>query len=146
MTKTKTARRHQKKAEGEGVSLFFSSLKSYALTLCSSSLLLLLFSYIAYKTRDPAAFVDMAAYLCLGLSSLLGGVLSAAGARDDALLASLCSGGMYVMTLLLMALATDNINSPLYMLLGYAASVLLFVIGAFIFTKLTQRRRGRRRR
>ncbi len=145
MTKTKTAHRHTKKAESEATSLFFVSAKSYAITLCVTALLLLVFSYIAYKSSDPASFVDTASYFCLAISSLAGGVVSAAGARERAVSVAACSGGMYVLTLLLMALATDNINSPLYMLLGYAASVLLFVVGAMLWCKLTGGRHRRRR-
>ena len=145
MTKTKTARTRHRKSESEAASLFAVSVKSYAITLCISALLLLAFSYIAYMTADPAAFVDGAAYICLALSSFSGGVVSAATCKENASAVAAASGGMYVLTLLIFALATDNISSPLYMLLGYGASVGLFVLGALLWRRLTATKRRRRR-
>ncbi len=145
MTKTKPTRRHKSKTDSDGASLLFVSAKAYAITLGVSALLLLLFSYIAYMCSDPAAAVDISAYLCLALSSVFGGIIAAVYSQGKETLSAVCSGGMYVITLLLMALATDSINSPLYMMLGYGISVLLFVLGAYAYKKLTTRRRRRRR-
>ncbi len=146
MTKTKTARTRHRRKESEAASLFSVSAKSYAVSLCISALLLLAFSYIAYMTADPAAFVDGAAYICLALSSLAGGIVSAVTGKENASAVAAASGGMYVLTLLIFALATDNINSPLYMLLGYGASVALFVLGALLWRRLAATKRRRRRR
>ncbi len=147
MTKAKTAHRThriRKEAKSKTNSIFYCSFKSYAIALSVSAVLLFAVSYIAYSAADPAAVVDASAYICLAVSSLVGGVISASLCRENAIAVSASSGGMYVLSLLIMALACDNINSPLLMLLGYGASVALFIFGAWLFSKATQRKRRRR--
>jgi len=145
MTKHKAAQRQYSHADTSATPLFSASVKCFALTLCISALLLLLFAYIAYSFDDPASAVDGASYICLGLSSFAGGICAAVMSRENSGAVSLISGGMFVFTLLIFALAFDSINSPVLMLLGYAASVALTFLGALVTRKLCGDRKKRHR-
>ena len=145
MTKHKAAQRQYSHSDTSAAPLFSVSVKCFALTLCISALLRLTFAYIAYSFDDPASAVDGAAYICLGLSSFAGGICAAVISRENSGTVSLISGGMFVCTLLIFALAFDSIGSPLLMLLGYAVSVALTFFGAFLTRRLYGTRKKKRR-
>ena len=148
MTRQKSMQRRVSD-NGESGATFILALKCYAFTLCISALLLLSFTLVAYGFEDPGSLVDSSAYICLGLSSFFGGVLCTAQTREERGRICAISGGMFVATLVILALAFDNVNSPVGMIVGYAASYALYILGAelawkAVFSKKRKRRSRRR--
>ena len=138
MTKQKT-RSRQVSAQDTSVPALLPALKSFALTLTVTALLLVAFTVGAYSFADPGAVTGTAALICLAVASFAGGIISSVIARQNAMLVSCMAGGMFV------ALAFDSINDPLLMMCGYAASFALHCLGTVAASKLSGGRKKRRR-
>ncbi len=132
-------------AQDTSVPALLPALKSFALTLTVTALLLVAFTVGAYSFADPGAVTGTAALICLAVASFAGGIISSVIARQNAMLVSCMAGGMFVALLLILALAFDSINDPLLMMCGYAASFALHCLGTVAASKLSGGRKKRRR-
>lgn len=101
-----------------------------AVTLVASCILVLVSSAVVCSQRDPVSAVDIAAWISLGIASLIGGVAARFVCSEDAERTALVSGCLFVLVLLVLALISDGISSILWMAIGYGLSVFLHLIGA----------------
>ncbi len=145
MTK-KRAPHYRTKTPAEGTAtVLFSALRALAITLVSACLLLFACAAVLLSLTDPVYAVDYASWVCLGLSSFAGGVAAFFCMREDARTVALLSGGMFICVLLILAFATDGINSPLFMFLGYAVSLALHYLGACAAIKMFGKKKRKNR-
>ena len=124
---------------------FACAVRTLAVTLVASCALVLASGGIVCSLSDPISAVDIAAWISLGVASFIGGVAAFFFNREDSERTALLSGIMFICVLVILAFICDCVRSPFWMLLGYAASVLLCLIGARTARRLFgSRRRGRR--
>ena len=146
MTRQKNIRAHYRETDTGSSRMLVCAIKSLCTTMIASCLLIFLVASVACSMDDPVGVVDACAWICLGVASLIGGIAAALICKENSTAAAMVSGGMFVLLLLTFAFAFDSINSPLYMMVGYAISLLLHYLGARIAQGIGNgRRRGGRR-
>ena len=145
MTRQKGRAEQYRDSESAVMPSLVAALKSTAFTICAAAVLLVLAAALAASFEDPASVTDILSYVTLTLSSVLGGVIAyfCGGGRERSV--SLMSGGMFVLLLCVLAIAFDGINSPFYMLIGYAVSVGLHFLGAWLCSAMLRGKKKRRR-
>ena len=131
--------------ENKGRSLLFDSLKTLAVILSTAALSAVVSAAILSRTLDPITGVDMAAWVSLGLSSVVGGIAARAFAAENAETTALVSGGMLVCVLTVAALISGGIDRPLYTLFGYALAVMCEYLSAKTAKKLFGAKKKKRR-
>ncbi|MBQ2863509.1 MAG: hypothetical protein IJE84_04965 [Clostridia bacterium] len=125
---------------------FFCAVRTLAVTLIASCVLVLASGGIVCSLSDPISAVDIAAWISLGIASFIGGAAAFFSNREDAQRTALLSGVMFICVLVTLSFICDCVRSPFWMLVGYAASVLLCLLGSHAARRIFgSRRRGRRR-
>lgn len=114
-------------------------------TLAASCILILISSAIVCSQKDPVSAVDIAAWISLGLASLIGGIAARFICSEDPQTTALLSGCLFVLVLLVLALISDGISSLLWMAVGYAASVFLHLVGASIAVRMLSPKKRKRK-
>lgn len=125
---------------------------SLPISLAAAMILLLLSAAIAYAQPDPATLARPLSVVCLYLSALLCGILSAKRS-DTPILSGVIGGGGMVLVLLLLSLlpysASPSALSPLTAILMHVGVIAVSAGGAFIAMKKPKRhamKRGIKRR
>ncbi len=132
----------QKDTESAAMALIISATKTLAITLTTASLLTVCAAAFLCTTPDPVLGVSAAAYICLSVSCIVGGWAAWLVDRERAELTAALSGGMLVLLLLAVSVATGGIQRPVYTALGYGAAVLVH----FLIAKAAKRFLGTKRR
>ena len=144
MTAQKNIRARYKKEQMPIFLTIVSSAKALCVSVITASLLMLLLAAVMIRLADPVAYIDTAAWVCLGLSCIFAGCASHLISKDEYMRVSLVSGCMFSLLLFMLSIATDSITSFLYTALGYCGVVLLHLIGAALSKKLFGSRRRRK--
>ena len=144
------ARRNYKKTgprscEAHELTFLICAVRALAVTLVCSCILVLLSSAVVCSLSDPVSATDIAAWIALGVASLIGGAAAYFCSRGDFERTALISGGMFVCVLLILSFVTCSVSSPLWMTLGYAISIGLHLLGARIARRLFGAKKRKRR-
>ena len=138
-------RRTGHRSESREMRLVRCACSVLGVTLAASCILILISSAIVCSQKDPVSAVDIAAWISLGLASLIGGVAARFICSEDPHRTALVSGCMFVLVLLLLALISDGISSLLWMAVGYAVSVFLHILGARLAVRICSPRKKKRK-
>ncbi len=105
-----------------------------ALTAAAGVVLVTVATAIAYRAPDPSALTAPLAYSSLGVTSLIGGILSGRRNGEDYLLGGLMAGTSLALLLILISFfgEANKENSPFFPWLARLGVVLLHVLGAYI--------------
>ena len=143
MEKLKIAKKGRQSHEH---SLFGSAAGGMLSALLFACALLLLFTLIAYKSKDPTGSDKIFSYTALALSSLLCGSVSGRLRRRQGIAVGILGAVLMLSVLTVLSFAFGGVSIPLWQTVSlYAAVMLLSVIGALLTGHPRERRHSIKR-
>jgi putative membrane protein (TIGR04086 family) len=124
-----------------------SSLKTILLSTVFSGavliLIMLIMSFICYKTQDPVAPAGITSVLSLMLTAFISGFCITRYKGEGGVLCAVLSATLFVLILLLISLIIKGGKVSIYILLNYTCYVLISTLISFFASKKRTKRYSR---